>query len=847
MAGMREMLKGMRGGATSVGAGASAALRGLSNNPFVNPREMAAIGNVSGAAMPPEEIRTQALQNLRQLSGAAISEEELRQEIERLSQSLNPEEQLRKQAAMELRDISGAAISETEIDDYVQILKEREANQVLKERGGMPVVPPEEIQNYIQMKYGAPATMPMGGLRGQTGAMLTEQEIGEFMRPSTGAQFTEGELNRAMMPPQRETGAVINDADVDYGFGRPQAMSSPEIDAARQAVEKTMSPEELNAAIDALVMQKQGTNDPEELEEIDKAIELTMVQGQAPYNDLMNQLALTGGEDDMIAHVRTGDVNLSKELITPQIEELIGAQAEKAGIDPETMTYGNGIATLRNTTTGLEQHGWLKKTAKSIKKKGRVIAQVASVIPGPWQIPATMATKAYTAYDVAKGNISPIQAAAQWAGANKAAAGARASVAAGTQPSGNIFARTKEFFKSGADGKNFYQNITEAPKFDSKTGDMSGGSVFGRAKEYLLPGQDKVGLLGNLGQTFGMGGGQQKSEYTPMADSMDGPITGYMDANGNIITTDQYDQLGSFFGGQTPQGIKSIGDAIGLGGPSGLRDVYGGGGQGGQGGGGMGGLGSLAGMALAGGIAGKLGKLAYDEAKDSKGVSLSPVVAMDATGRYNLEAEMARRMGQQAPNPTEFGLLPANTFPQLSGGQRLSQAFNNEEPQEQVMAAAMGGEVMKYKDGGGAGIEALRKVAPEVVERMGYNMGGQAMMPMNYNMGGQAMMPMNYNMGGRAMMPMAYAEGGNVAMEDFNRMNGQINGEGTETSDDIPAMLSDGEFVMTGQAVRGAGSYKMKNDSGIVTLTPNGAPNRDSGTEMMYQLMEAFSSRTGPA
>ena len=706
MAGFREMLKDMRGGATSVGAGASAALRGLSNNPFVNPREMAAIGNVSGAAM-----------------------------------------------------------------------------------------------------------MPMQG--------------------------------------NTETGAVINDAEVG-GFGRPQAMSSPEIDAARQAVEKTMSPEELNAAIDALVMQKQGTNDPEELEEIDKAIELTIIQGQAPYNDLMNQLALTGGEDDMIAHVRTGDVNLSKELITPQIEELIGAQAEKAGIDPETMTYGNGIATLRNTTTGLEQHGWFKKTAKSIKKKGRVIAQVASVIPGPWQIPATMATKAYTAYDVAKGNISPIQAAAQWAGANKAAAGARASVAAGTQPSGNIFARTKEFFTSGADGKNFYQNITEAPKFDSKTGDMSGGSVFGRAKEYLLPGQDKVGLLGNLGQTFGMGGGQQKSEYTPMADSMDGPITGYMDANGNIITTDQYDQLGSFFGGQTPQGIKSIGDAMGLGGASGLRDVYGGGGQGGQGGGGMGGLGSLAGMALAGGIAGKLGKLAYDEAKDSKGVSLSPVVAMDATGRYNLEAEMARRMGQQAPNPTEFGLLPANTFPQLSGGQRLSQAFNNEEPQEQVMAAAMGGEVMNYQDGGSAqypnkGLESLAKVAPEAVRAMGYNMGGQAMMPMNYNMGGQAMMPMNYNMGGQAMMPMAYAEGGNVAMEDFDRMNGRINGEGTETSDDIPAMLSDGEFVMTGQAVRGAGSYSMNNDGGILTLSPSGNPDRQAGTDTMYQLMEAFSGQARPA
>ena len=100
---------------------------------------------------------------------------------------------------------------------------------------------------------------------------------------------------------------------------------------------------------------------------------------------------------------------------------------------------------------------------------------------------------------------------------------------------------------------------------------------------------------------------------------------------------------------------------------------------------------------------------------------------------------------------------------------------------------------------------------------------------------------------GGYVMPMAYAEGGNVAMEDFERMNGQINGEGTETSDDIPAMLSDGEFVMTGQAVRGAGTYDMKNDSGILTLTPSNTPSRDGGTDLMYKLMEAFASQARPA
>lgn len=54
----------------------------------------------------------------------------------------------------------------------------------------------------------------------------------------------------------------------------------------------------------------------------------------------------------------------------------------------------------------------------------------------------------------------------------------------------------------------------------------------------------------------------------------------------------------------------------------------------------------------------------------------------------------------------------------------------------------------------------------------------------------------------------------------YPRMNGQINGPGTETSDSIPAMLSDGEFVMTARAVRGAG---------------NG--DRRKGAKRMYALM----------
>ena len=70
------------------------------------------------------------------------------------------------------------------------------------------------------------------------------------------------------------------------------------------------------------------------------------------------------------------------------------------------------------------------------------------------------------------------------------------------------------------------------------------------------------------------------------------------------------------------------------------------------------------------------------------------------------------------------------------------------------------------------------------------------------------------------------AEGGAIDENVFPRMNGPIEGPGTETSDDIPAMLSDGEFVMTAKAVRGAG---------------NGS--RQEGMKNMYQMMSNFESR----
>jgi len=61
------------------------------------------------------------------------------------------------------------------------------------------------------------------------------------------------------------------------------------------------------------------------------------------------------------------------------------------------------------------------------------------------------------------------------------------------------------------------------------------------------------------------------------------------------------------------------------------------------------------------------------------------------------------------------------------------------------------------------------------------------------------------------------AQGGVIDLQE----GGESIGPGTGTSDDIPAMLSDGEFVMTAKAVRGAGGG-----------------DRREGAKQMYQLMQ---------
>ncbi len=550
-----------------------------------------------------------------------------------------------------------------------------------------------------------------------------------------------------------ETGAVINDSELDYLDQTyfPQMGDTPEtIEAKRQAREQAemgLQQDETRRAIDQLSFEMQRAEDPEERDGLMRMIEKLQVQSMAPMGEMAQQLAQAGGgEDTMLAHLRPGEIVLPPEMMEdPEFESMVETKFNQLGINPEQAVAGIGIASL-NESTGLEQFGFFKKIGKSLKKVVKKVAPIAAFIPGVG-----------TALGGVLGGIGGgIGGALGMSGTT----GLGGLITKGVKGIAGLGIPGVSSIAGGAAGG--FGGITSA--LTTKAGLFGGGPLAGLLGVGQQPTIEEIGSADPSAQV--------RIDRLRSEGMSDAQIMQNLQQSGMVP---QQAGGSSIFGGGTP-GQSRIGMIEDLlkGRPSDPVRQGGMFGSGGQGGG----MGGLAGLAGAGALAAGLGKLAYDEAKDAKGVSLSPVVAMDATGRYNLEAEIARRMGQQAPNPVEFGLLPQGTLPELSGGKPR-------EPQ-----------------------------------------------------------PMMY---GGSVMPMAYAEGGNVAMEDFERKNGFIDGPGTETSDDIPAMLSDGEFVMTGQAVRGAGSYDMNNNQGILTLTPNGGPDSENGTELMYQLMEAFSGQTRPA
>lgn len=161
-------------------------------------------------------------------------------------------------------------------------------------------------------------------------------------------------------------------------------------------------------------------------------------------------------------------------------------------------------------------------------------------------------------------------------------------------------------------------------------------------------------------------------------------------------------------------------------------------------------------------------------------------------GNYSVDPATGRRTPIAAPTP-------------------VKQAYNNANALTSVLSPT-----------GPLGEYSTRAVTPVVPDTA---TGGITTIPdVNYTLPGvQRAMPTLPQDRAVTSVPAKFMNMGGIAglaQGGYPRRNGQIDGPGTATSDSIPAMLSDGEFVMTAKAVRGAG----KGD-------------RRAGAKRMYALM----------
>ena len=521
--------------------------------------------------------------------------------------------------------------------------------------------------------------------------------------------------------------------------------------------------------------------------------------------------ALGRNEDTYLAHVAPDEMIVPAQALrdNPLLKVAIEKSISNYGIDPNQFLVGNGSMDL-NPLTGMPEFGFLSKMWKKAKKVIKKIAPIASVIPGPWQPFAAVYQKGNALNNIAKGDGGIGDLLTLGAGGSQkifGEGGALKNISSGgfktmgggftdalknigqvdkLDKLGNVVQGETVFnpFRYGAEiGKTYGENQKQGYGgiFSNVGGaDTAGGQAFNA----ITSGGNPVNSMITAGYTPGMEGGMMPTSN----QSGGGDITSWLSSNfdtndrtmingqvaiksndGNYYTQEEakqmYDQQSQSQSSGTPNWIKAIGDAVGLGGASGLRDIYGGGNQEQNStdsdsnglftgvknlftkeGGGVNALG-------AGGIAALLAKMTYDSAKDRMGgLAETPLVTMDQLGRY----QMAENLGTGGSRE-DFGLAPA----------------------QQALEFAFGGPVRQY-----------------------------------------------FNQGGIAELDM--------------REGGESDGPGTGTSDDIPAMLSDGEFVMTAAATRGAGAFGVNKTKSGIELVKGGSPSREKGVENMRELMNIF-------
>ncbi len=496
--------------------------------------------------------------------------------------------------------------------------------------------------------------------------------------------------------------------------------------------------------------------------------------------------ALGRNEDRFMAHVAPGEM-VVPPVISDKTRSIIRKEMAAVGLNPNEYVVGQGMSI--NPITGQAEFGFLKKIAKSVKKVVKKVAPIAAVIPGPWQPFAAVYQKGNAALKLAKGEggLSDIMT---------LAAGGRQSL----------------FGKEGA---------IEAIK--------SGTGILDPAK------------LGDAFKNIGQ------------VAKLDAAGNIVKDAAGNIVT--EFSPLA--YGSNVLQGIASD-----------QQQGYGGL---------LGGTGQKFNV-VTGQLEGAVGGAGYNPfmrqatpttATVQSGDTLSEIAKANNT---TVEAIMKANPGITDPNVISVGQtlnIPGTTSSQSVLSRIISGTPGQQNPIQEFMDDQLGldpggGGIYNLLGGGsgdGTGTGGFGGIDPKmaglallygkvVKDAAKKTEGGLTdirqskrpdLNPAPVFAGFDLGIRKKASFGGPIGFGRQYFNEGGMAVKELDmRQGGESVGPGTGTSDDIPAMLSDGEFVMTAAANNGAGGFKFNKTKKGIELIAASKPNREKGVDVMTNLMETF-------
>ena len=503
--------------------------------------------------------------------------------------------------------------------------------------------------------------------------------------------------------------------------------------------------------------------------------------------------ALGRNEDTYLAHVAPDEMVVPAQALrdNPLLKQAIQKSISKYGIDPNQFLVGNGSMDL-NPLTGLPEFGFLSKIWKKAKKVIKKVAPIASVIPGPWQPFAAVYQKGSALNNIAKGEGGIGDLLTLGAGGSQkifGEGGALKNISSGS------------FKTMGGGFTDALKNIGQVDKLDKLGNVVQGETVFNPFR-----------YGAELGKTYGE---NQRQGYGGIFSNVGGSDT---------------------VGGQAFNAVTSGGNPVN----------------------------SMITAGYTPGMEGGMMPTSNQGTREDQATWLNN--NFDTNDRKTINGQVAIRAKDGNYYTQEQAIQmyqqqsQARSQPQQQGGilDFLSRKLLPQSVEDAFQGNNSGGNMF----GGNAGATGLAALMGKVVyDAAKERKGGLAETPkVTMDQLGRYQMAQNLGTGGSradfglapAPVALEFANGGE-ARQYFNqgglatmigeldmRDGGESEGPGTGTSDDIPAMLSDGEFVMTAKATRGAGAFDVNKTKSGIELVKGGSPSREAGVNNMRELMNIF-------